>query len=146
MSSIPRRFEVARPHRLAAAVAAIGFVGLGLFQLLLASGAPLGHAAWGGDSADLSSAQRAGSAVSVAFYAAGCLAVLSRVGVASRPRSRVATRRGPWCLAVVLGVAALANFASQSRWESYVLGPLALVLAALCVVVARTPEPDGESA
>jgi len=146
MSSSAHRFEIGRLHRFAAGAAAIGFVGLGLFQLLLAFGAPLGHAAWGGDSADLSSAQRAGSAVSVAFYAAACLAVLSRVGVASRPRSRPLTRWGPWCLAVVLGVAALANFASQSRWESYVLGPLAVVLAALCVVVALAPGTDGERA
>jgi hypothetical protein len=34
---------------------------------------------------------------------------------------------------------ALANFASQSHWESYLLGPTAVVLAVLCVMVARSP-------
>jgi hypothetical protein len=32
-----------------------------------------------------------------------------------------------------------ANFASQSHWENYLLGPTAAVLAFLCVIVARSP-------
>jgi hypothetical protein len=48
----------------------------------------------------------------------------------------------PWCLTVILAVAALANFASQSHWERYALGPLAVVLAVLCALVARAPQPD----
>ena len=40
-------------------------------------------------------------------------------------------------LAVAMTIGAIPNFASQSRWENFILGPLALVLAALCVVVAR---------
>jgi hypothetical protein len=32
----------------------------------------------------------------------------------------------------------LANFASQSRYENVIFGPLALALALLCVAVARS--------
>jgi len=115
----------------AAIAAAIGFVALGAFQLLLAVGAPLGHAAWGGDSAALSGTQRVGSAVSVAFYAVACVIVLNR-----------STRWAPWCLVLIFGVAALANVASESPWERYVLGPAAAVLAILCAVVARGRQPS----
>ena len=64
MSTIPYRHRE-RWHvgQIAAALAATGFVALGVFQLALAFDAPLGHAAWGGDSADLTSGQRIGSAV-----------------------------------------------------------------------------------
>jgi hypothetical protein len=142
MSSTSYRHERVEPAPLGAITAALGFVGLGLFQLVLALGAPLGHAAWGGDSADLSGAQRLGSAVSVVFYAAACLVVLSRLGLAAKPRSRRLLKWGPWGLTVILAVAALANFASQSHWENYVLGPVAVVLAVLCAVVARAPGSD----
>jgi len=46
--------------------------------------------------------------------------------------------RGTWFFAVAMAIGAVPNFASQSRWENVVFGPLALVLAALCIVVARS--------
>lgn len=44
--------------RSAAMIAAIGFVGIAVFQLALPAGMPWGHAAWGGAQAHLSTAQR----------------------------------------------------------------------------------------
>jgi hypothetical protein len=35
------------------------------------------------------------------------------------------------------------NFASRSPWERFLWGPVALILAALCLVVARSPLPSG---
>jgi hypothetical protein len=40
------------------------------------------------------------------------------------------------CVAATLIV--LPNFASQSRWENLIFGPLALVLAALCISCPRS--------
>jgi hypothetical protein len=51
-----------RGVRKAAVAAAIGFVGIAVFQIALAARVPLGHAAWGGAHAHLSTAQRLGSA------------------------------------------------------------------------------------
>ena len=34
--------------KIAAGIAAVGFAGMTVFQLLLALGAPIGHMAWGG--------------------------------------------------------------------------------------------------
>jgi hypothetical protein len=46
-------------------------------------------------------------------------------------------RSATWVLAVPLPLSALGNFASQSLWERYLMGPLALVLGGLCFIVAR---------
>ncbi len=126
-----------RAARLAAVLAAIGFAGLAVFQAALAADAPWGHAAWGGENAELSTAQRSASAVAAVVYLVAVLIVLCRAGVIWRARSHAAVFRwGTWFLAVAMTVGAIPNFASQSRWENFILGPLALVLAALCVVVA----------
>ena len=127
-----------RVARLAAVLAAVGFAFLAFFQAVLAAGAPWGHAAWGGENAHLSTGQRGASALAAVIYVSGTLIVLARAGIIWRPRSNTALfRRGTWLLAVAMGIGAVPNLASQSRWENLLLGPLALVLAALCTVVAR---------
>jgi hypothetical protein len=129
--------------RTAAVLAATGFVGIAVFQLALAAGAKWGHAAWGGANAQLSTAQRVGSLIAVAVWAAAALIVLGRAGVWGSRRVRLMPvfRWGTWFFAAVSGLSALANLASQSSWERYLLGPLGLLLAVLCVIVARSADP-----
>jgi hypothetical protein len=127
-----------RVARTAAVLAAIGFAGLAAFQAALAAGAPWGHAAWGGDEAHLSAAQRGASAVAAVVYVAAALIVLGRVGIWRAQPDAIVFRWGTRLLALVLLLGAVPNFASQSRWENVIFGPLALVLAGLCVLVARS--------
>jgi hypothetical protein len=134
-----RHYERPQSGQIAAALAATGFVALCIFQLTLALGVPFGHAAWGGDSAALTSGQRIGSAVSVLIYAAAAAVVLARVGLTNWPRNHRLLTLSPWVLAVLFAISALANFASQSHWENYLLGPAAVVFAGLCVLIARAP-------
>ena len=47
-------------------------------------------------------------------------------------------RWGTWFFAGVCAMSVLVNFASQSRWENFIWGPIALILAVLCVTVARS--------
>jgi hypothetical protein len=118
--------------RRAAQAATFGFAAIAVFQAALAAGAPLGEAAWGGAQAQLTTAQRVGSAGSVGFYIIAIVLVRGRAaGRQERPY-----RWGTWALAVLLGLAALANLASGSPWENFVLAPIALTLTALCVIVA----------
>jgi hypothetical protein len=84
--------------QIAAVLAATWFVALGFFQLALALGAPLGHAAWGGDSADLTSSQRTGSAISVVVFALAAAVVLAR---------------GPYELAAKSGAAEIVSMDSR---------------------------------
>jgi hypothetical protein len=119
----------------AAQAATIGFAGMIVFEVALAAGARLGDAAWGGAHAQLSTGQRFGSAVSALFYAAAIIIVRRRAA----GRAERLYRWGAWGLAVIFVVAALMNLLSESRWENYLMAPVALVLAALCVIVARAP-------
>jgi hypothetical protein len=128
-----------------AQVITVSFVALAAFQLALAAGAPLGDAAWGGAQANLTTGQRVASAVAVIFYVAAILVVR---GCDAGQRER-RYRWGTWGLGVVLGIAGVANIASNSPWENYLLAPVAIVLAALCFALARTTrtnERSGEGA
>ena len=123
--------------RRAALGAALGFVGLGIFQLVLAAGAPLGHAAWGGTETQLPPALRIGSALSAIFYLLATAVILRRAGYRVRLVSEKLARSGAWALVVVLSLSAVGNLISQSLWERFLMGPLGLVLATLCFSVAR---------
>jgi hypothetical protein len=118
--------------RRATDAATIGFAAMLAFQASLAAGAPLGHAAWGGAHAHLATAERAGSAISVAFYALAILVVRRRAAGRAERRYRWATLG----LVAILGLSAFMNAASSSPWERYVLAPVALAQAVLCAVVA----------
>ena len=39
----------------------------------------------------------------------------------------------------MLAFSALGNFASPSRWERFLLGPVALAVSLLCLIVALAP-------
>jgi hypothetical protein len=134
--------------RTPAVAATAGFLAVAAFQFVLALGAPLGHAAWGGTYAELPPILRVASALAGGVWVFAALLILGRagLGVASLPRTFV--RRGTWILVGVNLLAALENFASPSSWERFVWGPVALILAALCLFVARSPierEPNRAS-
>lgn len=124
-----------------ARAATIGFAALAVFEIALAAGAPLGDAAWGGSAAHLTTGQRVASAATAVFWLVAIAVVRGRdAGLAARRY-----RWGTWALSALLGVSALVNVASESAWESYLLAPVALVLAGLCGVVAYKAgsAPDG---
>lgn len=123
-----------------ALAAAGGFVLIVAFQVALVLGAPFGAAAWGGAIPGLLPANlRIASAIAGAVWSGAALIVLSRAGfdVVSLPAGL--TWWGTWILVGLLMVGAVMNLASASPWERYGWAPFALVLAALCFVVARTP-------
>jgi hypothetical protein len=131
----------------AAIAATVGFAGLAVFQLLLAAGVPLGEAAWGGSTdGQLSTGLRVGSAVSIVVYAVSAGLILRSAGFGVPWISRAVARIGSWVLVVLLTLGAVANFLSQSPWEQFLLGPITLVLAGLCFVVARSAADTASSA
>jgi hypothetical protein len=131
--------------RKAAITAAGGFAGLAVFQLLLAAGAPFGEAAWGGTiEGRLPTGPRVGSALTVVGYAVAAAMVLRRAGFRIRWVSSAVARIGTWVLVVLLTVGALANLLSQSPWERFLLGPVALLMAGLCLVVGRSADDRAE--
>jgi hypothetical protein len=127
-----------RGARSAAVAAAAGFAAITVFELALAAGVPLGHAAWGGAHTHLSTGERIGSAVAVFIWSGAALIVLGRAGLRATRVGANVLRPVTWGLAAVSMIAALMNFASHSRWENLIFGPTALLLAVLCTIVARS--------
>jgi hypothetical protein len=129
---------IQRAGRTAAVVATVGFAGIAAFEVALALGAPLGHAAYGGSTAQLTAGERVVSVMAVVVWLTAAVVVLGRSGFLAVPAHAELFRRATWALVAVTAVAALPNLVSQSPWERLVFGPTALVLAVLCLVVARS--------
>ena len=124
--------------RTAAIAAAVGFLTIAAFQLALALGAPLGRAAWGGTHAQLPTGLRIASALAFGVWALAALIILERAGIHAFALPTGLLRWGTWILVGVLALGAVLNFALPSGWERYLWGPVAVILAALCLLVARS--------
>lgn len=111
-------------------------VGLGLFQLCLAFGAPWGRLAWGGSHERLPPRLRIGSLVAIGLYAGFSLIILSRAGVIPLWSGAGWTNPACWIIAGFLTLGVLGNLASRSRPERLVMTPIAAILAGCAVCVA----------
>jgi hypothetical protein len=106
------------------------------FQVLLAMGLPLGHAAFRGTSAVLPAKLRVASAISSLLFVAAFFVILARGGLFGGANESEPVRITIWVFAAIFGVSTLANIASRSRWERFLMAPVGLVLTACCVAVA----------
>jgi hypothetical protein len=129
------------PRRRAAIAAAVGFFAIAAFQVALVLGAPLGRAAWGGTYVQLPMGFRIASALAAGVWVLAALIVLGRAGFQVSPLPSALARWGTWILVGVLPLGALLNFASPSSWERFLWGPVALILAVLCLGLARGATP-----
>ena len=127
-----------RPTRSpAAAAAAAGFIGLAGFELALTLGAPLGRAAMGGTHTYLPAELRIVSGFATLIWPLAALVALRRGGYRVPLISARVSHAGTWVLVGLLSLGVLMNLASSSDWERFLQAPIAAVLAALCLVVAR---------
>lgn len=126
------------PMNLAAIFAVVLLAVIGVFQVALALGAPLGYAAWGGrHSGVLPGGLRIASAVvGVVVYPLIGFFVLASAGVINAEWMPGTGKTGMWTLAGFFTLGALANFASRSKRERY-WGPVSLVIAVCCGIIAR---------
>src|ERR1700686_796158 len=126
-----------RLPRIAGATAAVGFLVVTGYQVLLALGTAFSGAAWGG--ATLTPTLRLASAVSALVLVLAALIVFGRAGFWG-PRVPPAIFR--WGTGVLVGgraLSALGNFASATIGDRFFLGPSALLLAFLCLAATRVP-------
>lgn len=110
---------------------------LGVFQIALAAGAPLGRFAWGGAQTRLPAALRIGSLVSLLIYGACAAIIADRAGLADFMGDDV-SGIGAWVVAGFLTLGVLMNAISRSAPERFTMTPVALVLAASAYVVAMS--------
>jgi hypothetical protein len=120
----------------AGVAAAIGCLGVAVFQVALAAGAPLGRAAWGGAHERLPRHLRVASAAAAGVWVFAALIVLAAAGFEASPIPAAVAGWATWVLAAFLLVGAVMNLLSRSRLERIIWGPVALVLACLTAIVA----------
>ncbi|TYP88350.1 hypothetical protein [Blastococcus xanthinilyticus] len=120
---------------LAAVLACVLLAALGILQLLLLTGRPLGRFAWGGQHEVLPRGLRVGSAVSVLLYAFFAVVILQAAEVLSGLPDVVAGV-GIWVLTGYFALGVVMNGISRSRPERLLMTPVALALAGCCLVVA----------
>jgi hypothetical protein len=130
--------DSASTPRAVAILAVVGLVIIAAFQVALALGAPWGRAAYGGTSETLAPELRMASGVAAIVWLLAAAVVLGRAGYWGLPGWYAVFRWGTWLVAGLLTIGALVNFASSSPWERFGWGPLALVLAVLTVLLARS--------
>ena len=106
---------------------------LGLFQIALIAGAPLGNYAWGGAHRILPTKLRIGSVVSIILYTVFAVILLNKAGIVSL-FSNVDV--AAWALTVYFFVGVLMNGISRSKKERAVMTPVSLLLAVLSLVIA----------
>jgi membrane protease YdiL (CAAX protease family) len=122
-----------------ALVAAIEVTALAAFQILLAAGLPLGAAAFGGSNAVLPSRLRMASATSALVFLATLYVILARGGLFGSVGKTTPIHVAVWIATALFAVSALANIASPSRWEQFMMAPLGLLLAICCAILAIAP-------
>ncbi|NNU27819.1 hypothetical protein [Isoptericola sediminis] len=120
-------------------VAAVGLVAvlalLGVLQVLVACGAPLGAYVWGGRYRVLPARLRVGSLLAVAVYAAIAVVALDRAGVVDVLPDGAA-RVTMWVVVVWFAVSIVPNAISRSRPERLVMTPVTVLLTVLAILVA----------
>ena len=110
--------------------------GLGVFQLALAAGAPLGRFAWGGGHERLPPRFRIASLVSIMIYAAFAIVTLERARLAALLPSPDIASVGAWVITAYMGLGILMNAISRSKPERLVMTPVAALLFATSLTVA----------
>jgi len=120
-----------------AVIDALIFVGIAVFQVLLAAGKPSGEYTWGGANAGvLPASLRRGSAVSATVFIVAAFIVLIEGGVfASQLRSGV-TIGAVWILAVLLLVGTVMNGISRSSKERNLWTPVTALVSVMTFVIA----------
>ena len=121
---------------IAAIVAVVLVAVVGVFQLALAVGAPLGKAAWGGKREGvLPPALRIASGVAaILVYPLIALFILASaelIAVDWLPTGKV----GMWIVTAFFTLGAVTNFASRSKAER-IWGPVSLVVAICSAIIA----------
>ena len=107
-----------------------------VFQALLALGAPMRKAAWGGRYRKLPISLRLGSLAAVAIYFFGIFSVLERAGLLITFNRPALSGGFAWVLVVIFGLSFIGNLLSESQVEKRIMIPVSLVLFAACLAVA----------
>jgi hypothetical protein len=133
-----RRLPSPAAARIAANVAAAGFLLAAVLQLLLASGLLPVSMAWGGSLSVLTPQLQIASLAAAVLMGLFAFVIRRRAGLAGHTPPSKFIKIAAWLITIFLALNTLGNFASQSRGEALLFGSISLVLALLCLVVSAS--------
>lgn len=108
---------------------------LSVFQAVLASGAPYGHFAWGGQHKVLPASLRAGSIISIVIYACIGCCIVSKVGIYQIIPKSTFLDIILWAITVYFFIGILMNSISRSKYERNIMVPVSSVLAVCSLMI-----------
>lgn len=132
-------------HKVAGLVAVTCAITQVFFQAVIAIGLPVGKAAWGGASAEVSTGLRIASAVASVVYLFFASVLVQVGGLRDFQYSEIFASRVIWLLSILMILGSVANWASRSPLERYIWGPFATVFAFSCLVLTRSFPPKGNA-
>lgn len=125
-----------------AILAAVLFVGMALFQIAAALGAPLGNMVFGGRAAKedgrLPLAYRIASGAGAVLLVLFAIVILTRGGVIGSSGDSTLVIVMSWAITAYMAINAPMNFMGKHWVERYVFGGITVVLVVLCAIVAAS--------
>lgn len=125
-----------------AIIAAVLFVGMALFQIAAALGAPIGEMLYGGravkEDGRLPLAYRIATAVAAVLLVLFAIVILTRGGVIGSSGDSTLVIVMSWAITAYMALNTPMNFMGKHWVERYVFGGLTLVLVILCAIVAAS--------
>lgn len=122
-------------NKTAAWIGVLGFLGMGIFQFLLALGYPYGRLAWGGFHETLPVSLRIGSGVAIAIYAYGIIILLESAQVIQLLNRPELVEYSVWIFSILFGLSTIGNFQSVSEAEKRIMTPIGIAFCLLCITV-----------
>lgn len=125
-------------RNIAATIATVVLVLLMCYQVLLALGAPVGKAAWGGEHRVLPTNLRWASAAAVLILALAAWMVLARAGIVAPGADVLGIRILTWVFAAYFTLNVVMNLLSKSPLEKAIMTPASAILALGFIWIARS--------
>jgi hypothetical protein len=111
---------------------------LGVFQISLILGAPIGKFAWGGAHTILPTKLRYASVTSLFLYLFFALILLSKANIIGIIGNKQFVDISIWVMTVYFFVGIIMNAASRSKSERFAMTPTASILAVAFLIVAMS--------
>ena len=122
-------------NKTAAWIGVMGFLGMAIFQFLLALGFPYGKLAWGGFYEKLPVSLRIGSGISILIYGYGIIALLESAQIIELFNKPELIEYSVWIFALLFALSTIGNLQSKSELEKRVMTPVGILFCCLCIIV-----------
>lgn len=122
-------------NKTAAWIGVFGFLGMGLFQLLLAFGYPYGKLAWGGFYKKLPVSLRIGSGIAILIYGYGIIVLLESSQIVQLINNPELVGYSVWIFVALFALSTIGNLQSNSESEKRIMTPAGILFCCVCIIV-----------